>query len=84
MGPACRFVSERVGIAIVSDLMAREYLEILGLCARPLSPDVNHEFVGVNREMDVNSSITKKFTNILQTTAKVYDPLENSQNQTPA
>ncbi|MCZ4283038.1 LysR family transcriptional regulator [Kiloniella laminariae] len=61
VGPACRMVREGMGIAIVNQLMAAEYLEILDLTYRRFSPDVIHQFAWVSSPFSESTKLISQF-----------------------
>ena len=65
VGPACRLVAEGVGVAIVNEFLALEYLDLLGLEARKFQPDIRHEFVRLVPELDKSFGANKAFGDAL-------------------
>lgn len=65
VGPACRLVAEGVGVAIVNEFLALEYLDLLGLEARKFQPDIRHEFVRLVPELDKSFRANKAFGDTL-------------------
>ncbi|MCV0426157.1 MAG: LysR family transcriptional regulator [Roseibium sp.] len=67
VGPACRMVAEGLGLSIVNQLMAEDYLDLLGLAARRFKPEIMHRFVCVSSPFSEKAILLKKFNDTVAT-----------------
>ena len=61
VGPACRLIATGVGIAIVNQLMAEEYIHDFGLVIRPFHARITHRFVWIVSPFSSKARLTQAF-----------------------